>query len=117
MSTFAMLCLLSGVGGLDHGGTMSVCGVWPRRRTLSNRDRRVVAVSIPLRRRHGRSSASPGGIEKFNDLMVCGQTREPRMEQVPLRSWPLPPAVKQGSLYENQKGMKNRFFAMPEMAK
>ncbi len=59
-----------------------------------------------------------GGIEKFNALMVAGHTREPRMEQVPLRL-PLPPAAKQGSLYENQKGMKNRFFAAPvaEMAK
>ena len=35
------------------------------------------------------------------------------MEHVPVRM-PLPPAVKQGSLYENQKGMKSRFFAMPE---
>ena len=52
----------------------------------------------------------PGGIEKFDSLMVCGQTREPRMEHVPVRL-PLPPAAKQGSLYENQKGMKNRFFA------
>jgi phytanoyl-CoA hydroxylase len=54
----------------------------------------------------------PGGIEKFNELMVAGQTREPRMEHVPLRL-PLPPAKLQGSLYENQKGMKSRFFAAP----
>jgi len=53
----------------------------------------------------------PGGIEKFNGLMVCGQPREPRLESVPVRL-PLPPASKQGSLYENQKGMKNRFFEM-----
>ena len=37
----------------------------------------------------------------------------PRMAPAPVRL-PLPPAVKQGSLYENQKGMKNRFFAVPE---
>jgi hypothetical protein len=36
---------------------------------------------------------------------------------------PLPPATKQGSLYENQKGMRNRYFdtiaaaRAPEMAK
>lgn len=58
----------------------------------------------------------PGGIEKFNDLMVCGQRREPRLEHLPVRL-PLPPATKQGSLYENQKGMKNRFFALPGAAK
>ena len=55
-----------------------------------------------------------GGIEKFDSLMVSGRTREPRLEHVPVRL-PLPPAVKQGSLYENQKGMKNRFFATPDM--
>jgi hypothetical protein len=54
--------------------------------------------------------------------MVAGEPREPRLEHLPVRL-PLPPAVKQGSLYENQKGMKNRFFAVsdttraPEMAK
>jgi phytanoyl-CoA hydroxylase len=26
---------------------------------------------------------------------------------------PLPPAKLQGSLYENQKGMKSRYFAVP----
>ena len=57
-----------------------------------------------------------GGIETFDRLMVSGQTREPRLEQVPVRL-PLPPAAKQGSLYENQKGMKNRFFAIPETAR
>ena len=57
-----------------------------------------------------------GGIETFDSLMVSGQTREPRLEQVPVRL-PLPPAAKQGSLYENQKGMKNRFFAPPETAR
>jgi phytanoyl-CoA hydroxylase len=54
----------------------------------------------------------PGGIEKFNDLMVCGQPREPRLEHLPVRL-PLPPAKLQGSLYENQKGMKSRYFSLP----
>ena len=61
----------------------------------------------------------PGGIEKFNALMVAGESREPRLAPAPVRL-PLPPAVKQGSLYENQKGMKHRFFETvraPEMAK
>jgi ectoine hydroxylase-related dioxygenase (phytanoyl-CoA dioxygenase family) len=51
----------------------------------------------------------PAGIEKFKELMVCGQHREPRLERVPVRL-PLPPATLQGSLYENQKGMKSRYF-------
>ena len=58
----------------------------------------------------------PGGIEKFNGLMVSGQAREPRMAPAPIRL-PLPPAVKQGSVYENQKGMKNRFFDIPAAAR
>jgi phytanoyl-CoA hydroxylase len=53
----------------------------------------------------------PGGIEKFESLMVAGQSRQPRLAPAPIRL-PLPPAAKQGSLYENQKGMKTRFFAM-----
>ena len=44
--------------------------------------------------------------------MVCGEHREPRLEHVPVRL-PLPPAKLQGSLYENQKGMKSRYFDLP----
>jgi phytanoyl-CoA hydroxylase len=51
----------------------------------------------------------PGGIEKFEALMVAGQSRQPRLSPAPVRL-PLPPAVRQGSVYENQKGMKTRFF-------
>jgi phytanoyl-CoA hydroxylase len=57
----------------------------------------------------------PGGIEKYKELMVCGQHREPRLKSVPVRM-PLPPAKLQGSLYENQKGMKSRYFALPTSA-
>jgi ectoine hydroxylase-related dioxygenase (phytanoyl-CoA dioxygenase family) len=53
----------------------------------------------------------PGGIAKFESLMVAGQSRQPRLAPAPIRL-PLPPAALQGSLYENQKGMKSRFFAM-----
>ena len=56
-----------------------------------------------------------GEIEKFDSLMVSGQTRKPRLAPAPVRL-PLPPAVKQGSLYENQKGMKHRFFDIPAAA-
>lgn len=51
----------------------------------------------------------PDGIEAFDALMVAGQTRQPRLAAAPVRL-PLPPARLQGSLYENQKGMKSRFF-------
>jgi phytanoyl-CoA hydroxylase len=53
----------------------------------------------------------PGGIEKFDSLMVAGQSQQPRLAPAPIRL-PLPPATLQGSLYENQKGMKSRFFDM-----
>jgi phytanoyl-CoA hydroxylase len=51
----------------------------------------------------------PGGIEAYDALMVAGQTQQPRLSAAPVRL-PLPPANLQGSLYENQKGMKSRFF-------
>jgi hypothetical protein len=53
----------------------------------------------------------PAGIEAYEALMVAGQSRQPRLSPAPVRL-PLPPAVLQGSLYENQKGMKTRFFDM-----
>lgn len=53
----------------------------------------------------------PNGIEAFDKLMVAGETQQPRLAAAPIRL-PLPPAALQGSLYENQKGMKTRFFDM-----
>ena len=53
----------------------------------------------------------PQGIEAFAALMVAGTpSLAPRLADVPVRL-PLPPAGLQGSIYENQKGLKNRFFA------
>jgi ectoine hydroxylase-related dioxygenase (phytanoyl-CoA dioxygenase family) len=49
----------------------------------------------------------------YNELMVAGEsTIEPRMISVPVRL-PLPPAESQGSIYENQRGLKTRFFEQP----
>jgi phytanoyl-CoA hydroxylase len=49
-------------------------------------------------------------LDEFNSRMLCGQpTLEPRTEQVPIRM-PLPPALAQGSIYENQTVLRNRFF-------
>jgi phytanoyl-CoA hydroxylase len=56
----------------------------------------------------------PASIEDFDRLLVAGQpTLEPRMTNIPVRV-PLPPADKQGSIYENQKGLANRYFAIPD---
>jgi len=52
-----------------------------------------------------------GNIEEFNGRIVQGEaTIQPRLEEVPVRM-PFPPAVFQGSIYENQRTLDNRFFA------
>lgn len=57
----------------------------------------------------------PAGIEAYDRLMVAGKSSlSPRLADVPVRL-PLPPADAQGSIYENQKGLKNKFFATPAM--
>jgi ectoine hydroxylase-related dioxygenase (phytanoyl-CoA dioxygenase family) len=49
-------------------------------------------------------------LDEFNSRMVCGEpTLQPRTEKVPIRM-PLPPALAQGSIYENQTALRNRFF-------
>ena len=77
---------------------------------VSDRDRRLLLFQFRA------ADAWPilgfaGGIEAFDALMVAGQTQQPRLAAAPVRL-PLPPASRQGSLYENQKGMKSRFFEM-----
>ncbi len=81
---------------------------------LSDRDRRLLLFQF-------RSADAwpilgfPGGIAACNALMVTGEPQQPRLAHAPVRL-PLPPARLQGSLYENQKGMKNRFFTTPARA-
>ncbi len=82
----------------------------------SNKDRRLLlfqfraADAWPL-------MAVPKSIEAFDSLMVAGSpTLSPRLTPVPVRL-PLPPADLQGSIYENQKGLANRFFAIPDTLK
>jgi phytanoyl-CoA hydroxylase len=49
-------------------------------------------------------------LDEFNSRMICGEpTLEPRLEKVPVRM-PYPPALAQGSIYENQTALENRFF-------
>jgi phytanoyl-CoA hydroxylase len=110
--------LLGKAGSITVHHVRAIHGSAPN---VSNRDRRLLLLQFRA------ADAWPllgfrDGIDKFNELMVCGQPREPRLERLPVRL-PLPPATKQGSLYENQKGMKHRYFPTqagartPEMAK
>lgn len=49
-------------------------------------------------------------LEGFNSRIVSGKpTRKPRLESVPVQI-PLPRAVHQGSIYENQRTLEKRFF-------
>jgi phytanoyl-CoA hydroxylase len=101
------LALTGRAGSITVHHVRAVHGSAPN---VSDRDRRLLlfqfraADAWPI-------LGFPGGIEKFESLMVAGQSRQPRLAPAPIRL-PLPPAAKQGSLYENQKGMKSRFFAM-----
>jgi ectoine hydroxylase-related dioxygenase (phytanoyl-CoA dioxygenase family) len=57
-----------------------------------------------------------GGLDDFNSRMICGEpTVNARVERVPVRM-PLPPALAQGSIYENQTVMRNRFFDVKRAA-
>jgi len=50
-------------------------------------------------------------IQEFNDRIVLGEpTCQPRVMSVPVRM-PLPRAPYQGSIYENQRTLANRYFA------
>ena len=100
--------LLGKAGSITVHHVRAIHGSAPN---LSNKDRRLLLFQFRA------ADAWPllgfaGGIEKFDSLMAAGEPREPRLENVPVRL-PLPPAKLQGSLYENQKGMKSRFFARP----
>jgi phytanoyl-CoA hydroxylase len=82
----------------------------------SNRDRRLLLLQFraadawPL-------LGFPGTLEAYDALMVAGTPSiEPRLTSVPVRL-PLPPAGLQGSIYENQKGLKNRFFDLAPNAR
>ena len=49
-------------------------------------------------------------INKYDQMIVSGKpTLHPRLEDVPVRM-PLPPAPHQGSIYENQRGLGQRYF-------
>jgi len=105
---FAKAVALTGrAGSITVHHVRAVHGSAPN---VSDRDRRLLlfqfraADAWPI-------LGFPAGIEAFDALMVAGQPRQPRLAAAPVRL-PLPPARLQGSLYENQKGMKTRFFDM-----
>jgi len=51
-------------------------------------------------------------IEAYDNCIVAGEpTLEPRVAYAPIRL-PLPPAPKQGSIYENQRTLENRYFGL-----
>jgi phytanoyl-CoA hydroxylase len=51
-------------------------------------------------------------LEEFDGRMICGKpTVEPRLTSVPVRM-PLPPALNQGSIYENQTAAASRYFSV-----
>jgi phytanoyl-CoA hydroxylase len=55
----------------------------------------------------------PGTLESWTALLVSGEeTLTSRLAAVPIRL-PLPPAEHQGSIYENQRHLRTRFFADP----
>ena len=97
--------LLGKAGSITVHHVRAVHGSAPN---VSDRDRRLLlfqfraADAWPL-------LGFPPGIEAYKALMVAGEHREPRLAPAPVRM-PLPPAARQGSLYENQKGMRNRYF-------
>jgi ectoine hydroxylase-related dioxygenase (phytanoyl-CoA dioxygenase family) len=97
--------LLGKAGSITVHHVRAVHGSAPN---ISDRDRRLLlfqfrtADAWPI-------LGFPGGIEAFDALMVAGHSQQPRLSPAPVRL-PLPPAALQGSLYENQKGMKSRFF-------
>jgi ectoine hydroxylase-related dioxygenase (phytanoyl-CoA dioxygenase family) len=81
----------------------------------SNKDRRLLLFQF--RSADAWPIANPvKDLAEFDALMCCGEpTIHPRLADVPVRM-PLPPADKQGSIYENQKGLKNRYFDVVKAA-
>ncbi len=53
--------------------------------------------------------------ETWRNLLVAGEEKEPRLADVRVRL-PLPAALNQGSIYENQRDLKHRFFEPAEAA-
>jgi phytanoyl-CoA hydroxylase len=98
--------LIGGAGSMTFHHVRAVHGSAPNR---STRSRNLLLFQFAA------VDAFPlvhpiGDLASFDQLIVAGEaTIEPRATAVPIRM-PLPPAPMQGSIYENQRTMANRFF-------
>lgn len=80
----------------------------------SDRDRRLLLFQF--RAADAWPLLGVSDLAAYDELMVAGSpTIVPRMVGVPVRL-PLPPADYGGSIYENQKGLANRYFSTPAAA-
>ncbi len=84
----------------------------------SDRDRRLLfyemmaADAFPVMG----SMTSFASLEEYNERMLCGEpTITPRLRDVPVRI-PLPQPEGRGSIYEIQKGLRNRGFSIYDVA-
>ena len=77
----------------------------------TDRQRRIMFVEYAAADAWPLAGTEPvDDLEEFNGRMVYGTpTLMPRMEDVPVRM-PLPRAVYQGSIYENQRTLEGRYF-------
>ena len=82
---------------------------------LSDRARRILfyvyaaADAWPL--------AGVDNLDEFDGMLMQGEpTLQPRLEVVPVRM-PLPRAPNQGSIYENQRTLRNRYFGLAQGAR
>ncbi len=85
----------------------------------STRDRRILffemmaADAFPVLG----AMTSFSSLEEYDTRMLCGEaTKAPRLKDVPMRI-PLPQPENRGSIYEVQKGLKNRGFSIYDDAK
>ncbi len=95
-------------GRIVHGSALNT----------SDRDRRLLfyecmaADAFPVMG----SMTSFGSLEEYNERMLCGApTITPRLRDVPIRI-PLPQPENRGSIYEIQKGLRNRGFSIYDVA-
>jgi ectoine hydroxylase-related dioxygenase (phytanoyl-CoA dioxygenase family) len=85
---------------------------------LSNRPRRLLLYQYRAADAWPLLGGSQPAFDAWNGLMLAGEADPvvPRLADVPVRL-PLPPAHHQGSIYENQRGLANTYFAAPKVAK
>ncbi len=95
-------------GRIVHGSALNT----------SQRDRRLLfyemmaADAFPVMG----SMTSFGSLEEYDEKMLCGQsTITPRLRDIPVRI-PLPQPEDRGSIYEIQKGLRNRGFSIYDVA-